>query len=137
VTWFVVQLEYLYEGNWTTVVRYDPDPASKQGHDVTDEGLHIDVYSEGEKYRTEYVAPPMPAGVVLDFAEDHFAENAQFFFQKVRVMARDQEPMTDEELEEFRDAMDEQSEELREALAEDLGGDPDDYRKRPVADGGE
>ena len=52
-------------------------------------------------------------------------------------MARDQEPMTDEELEEFEDAMDEQGEELREALAEDLGGDPDDHRKRPVADGGE
>jgi isopenicillin N synthase-like dioxygenase len=45
--------------------------------------------------------------------------------------------MTDEELEEFEDAMEKQGEELREALAEDLGGDPDDYRKRPVADGGE
>jgi isopenicillin N synthase-like dioxygenase len=45
--------------------------------------------------------------------------------------------MTDEELEEFQDAMEEQGEELRGALAEDLGGDPDDYRKRPVADGGE
>ena len=52
-------------------------------------------------------------------------------------MARDQEPMTDEEMEEFEEAMDEQAEELREALAEDLGGDPEDYRKRPVADGGE
>lgn len=45
--------------------------------------------------------------------------------------------MTDDELEEFEDAMDEQAEALRDALAEDLGGDPDDYRKHPVADGGE
>lgn len=45
--------------------------------------------------------------------------------------------MTDEELEDFEDAMDEQAVALREALAADLGGDPDDYRKRPVADGGE
>jgi len=45
--------------------------------------------------------------------------------------------MTDEELEEFHDAMEKQGEELREALAEDLGGDPEDYRKRPVADGTE
>jgi hypothetical protein len=52
-------------------------------------------------------------------------------------MARDQEPMTDEEIEEFEEAMDEQAEELREALAEDLGGDPEDYQKRPVADDGE
>lgn len=45
--------------------------------------------------------------------------------------------MTDEELDEFEDAMQEQGEELRQALAEDLGGDPEDYRKRPVADGPE
>ena len=45
--------------------------------------------------------------------------------------------MTDEELDAFQDAMEEQGEELREALAEDLGGDPEDYRMRPVADGGE
>ncbi|WP_154662945.1 hypothetical protein [Halanaeroarchaeum sulfurireducens] len=45
--------------------------------------------------------------------------------------------MTDEELEEFQDAMDEQGEELREALAEDIGGEPDDYRTRPAADGGD
>jgi len=36
--------------------------------------------------------------------------------------------MTDEELGAFKEAMEEQSEELREALAEDLGGDPEDYR---------
>lgn len=30
----------------------DHDSASDHGHDVTDEGLHIDVYRDGEKYRT-------------------------------------------------------------------------------------
>ena len=45
--------------------------------------------------------------------------------------------MTDEELEKLCDEMEKQGEELREALAEDLGGDPDEYRTRPVADGGE
>jgi len=35
--------------------------------------------------------------------------------------------VTDEELEEFQKAMEEQGEELRESLAEDLGGDPEDY----------
>ena len=45
--------------------------------------------------------------------------------------------MTDEELEEFQDEMEKQGEELREALAEDLGGDLEDYQKRPVADGGD
>ncbi|GAA0211279.1 hypothetical protein [Halobaculum roseum] len=47
--------------------------------------------------------------------------------------------MTDEELAEFKESMDEQGEELREALAEDLGGDPEDYRAggKRIADGGD
>jgi hypothetical protein len=41
-----------------------------------------DVYRDGETYRQEYVAPPMPAGVALDFAEDHLAENTQRFTRR-------------------------------------------------------
>jgi hypothetical protein len=52
-------------------------------------------------------------------------------------MARDQEPVTAEELDGFEDAMEDQARKLRAAMAEDLGGDPEDYRIRPVADGGE
>jgi len=36
--------------------------------------------------------------------------------------------MTDEDWEAFQRAMDEQREEILQALAEDLGGDPEDYR---------
>ncbi len=82
VTRFVVQLEYDQNGEWTPVVRYDHDTGGDQSHDVTEEGIHIDVYRDGEKYRTEYVAPPMPAGVALDFAEDHLAENVQHFIER-------------------------------------------------------
>ena len=53
-------------------------------------------------------------------------------------MARDQRPMNDDEIAELRDKMDAQREEIRAALAEDLGGDPEDYRAdRPVTDGAE
>ena len=52
-------------------------------------------------------------------------------------MARNQESLTDEELAEFKEKMEEGSKEIREDLAEDFGGDPDDYRDQPVADGGE
>jgi hypothetical protein len=61
-------------------------------------------------------------------------------------MARDQEPVSEEEIEALREEMDEQREEIREALAEDLGGEPEDYDAEeylndragePVADGGE
>jgi hypothetical protein len=79
VTRFVVQLEYCVESEWREVVRYDHDPASEFGHDVTEEGLHIDVYRDGEQYRTEYVAPPMPAGLALDRAEDHLSNNLEGF----------------------------------------------------------
>jgi ribosome-interacting GTPase 1 len=46
-------------------------------------------------------------------------------------MARDQEPVTDEEFDELREKMAEQRAELHADLAEDLGGDPEDYRVRP------
>jgi hypothetical protein len=42
-------------------------------------------------------------------------------------MARDQEPVTDEEIEELREKMQAQREQVREDLAEDLGGEPADY----------
>lgn len=50
VTRFFVQLEYWLDGEWHQVVRFDHDPASRFGHDVTEEGLHMDVYRDGEKY---------------------------------------------------------------------------------------
>ena len=52
-------------------------------------------------------------------------------------MARDQEPVTDAEIEALRAKMDDQREAILEALAEDLGGDPEDYRapEESVPDG--
>ncbi len=61
-------------------------------------------------------------------------------------MARNQEPVSEEEIEALREEMDEQREDIREALAEDLGGEPEDYDAEeclndragePVADGGD
>ena len=78
-TAFVVQTEYRVEDEWKPVVRFDHNPAGTYGHDVTEEGLHIDVYRDGEQHRTEYVAPPIPAGVALDRAEDHLSNNLVWF----------------------------------------------------------
>lgn len=79
---FVVQLEYSVDGDWMTVVRYDHDSAGTFGHDVGKDGVHIDYYRDGKKYRTEYVAPPMPAKLALDRAEDHLANNLQLFIRR-------------------------------------------------------
>jgi hypothetical protein len=60
-------------------------------------------------------------------------------------MARDQEPVSEEEIQTLQEEMDDQREEIREALAEDLGWEPEDYDAGkylsdragdPVADGG-
>lgn len=61
-------------------------------------------------------------------------------------MARNQGPVSEEEIEALREEMDEQREDIREVLAEDLGGKPEDYDAEeylndpagePVAGGGE
>jgi hypothetical protein len=84
VTRFVVQLEYYHDSEWHPVVRYDHDGTgeSEFGHDVTDEGLHIDIYRDGAKTATEYVSPPKPAAVALDLAEDHLAANLERFINR-------------------------------------------------------
>jgi len=85
VTRFVLQLEYrLDESDWRVVVRYDHDSEGSEEavHDVTEDGLHMDVYQDGNRLRTEYVAPPMPAGLALDRAEDHLARNLETFVQR-------------------------------------------------------
>ncbi len=82
VTRFVVQLEYRLNDEWVEVVRYDHDQRGEQAHDVTDEGLHIDVYRRGEKVTTEYVTPPTSAGIALDHAEDHLSENLERFIER-------------------------------------------------------
>lgn len=84
VTRFVVQLEYHRAGEWRPVVRYDHDGtgASEFAHDVSEEGLHIDIYREGEKVATEYVAPPQPAARALTRAEDHLTQNLEWFVER-------------------------------------------------------
>lgn len=61
-------------------------------------------------------------------------------------MARHQEPVNEAEIEALREEMEAQREHIREALAEDLGGEPEDYdvgkylgdrAGEPVADGGD
>jgi len=42
-------------------------------------------------------------------------------------MARNQGPVSEEEIQALRVEMDEQRQEIREALAKNLGGEPEDY----------
>jgi len=75
VTRFVIQLEYWLDGDWREVVRYDHDRDAPGGLDVTEEGLHRDVYPDGERCRTEDVSQPIPANEAFDYAEEDLREH--------------------------------------------------------------
>lgn len=81
---FVVQLEYQHDGTWNPVVRYDHDGTgqSEFAHDVTEEGLHIDIYRDSEKHATEYIAPIADGAEGLNRAEDHLTSNLQRFINR-------------------------------------------------------
>jgi len=82
VTRFMIQIEYLLDGEWTEVVRFDHDPESDHGHDVTKEGVHMDVYRDGEKIRQEEVFPSMSASDALTFAEEHLKQHGQRYINR-------------------------------------------------------
>lgn len=82
VAQFMVQLEYWIGGEWHEVVRYDHDPDSEMGHDVTEEGLHMDIYRDGEKADTEHVTGPLPADVAIDTAEEHLSEHLERYVER-------------------------------------------------------
>ena len=69
MTRFVVQLEYRFNNDWREIVRFDHDPTGDHAHDVTKDGVHMDVYRDGKKRRSAEVFPPMPASDGLTFAE--------------------------------------------------------------------
>lgn len=87
VTRFVVQLEYLvdpiHEG-WQTVVRYDHDSEGSDvaTHDVTTDGLHVDVYRDGEKVESRVVSGPLPANDALERAEEHLTTHMKQFIRR-------------------------------------------------------
>ena len=79
---FAVQLEYRLGDEWVEVVRSDHDPASEMGHDVTEEGVHLDIYREGEKIRAEEIFPPMPADHALNAVQNHISEQAEGYVKR-------------------------------------------------------
>jgi hypothetical protein len=82
ITRFVVQLEYRLDGNWVEIVRFDHDPEGTHGHDVTEEGIHMDVYRDGEKLRSEEIFPLMTANEALTFAEEHLNQHAERYIRR-------------------------------------------------------
>ena len=87
VTRFVVQLEFLVDAadeEWAPVVRYDHDAEGSEeaAHNVTEEGLHIDIYRYGEKVESHELTPPLPANEALNAAEEHLNNHIEGYLQR-------------------------------------------------------
>ena len=84
---FVVQLEYLVDPHpeaWEPVVRYDHDAegSAEATHNVTEDGLHIDIYRDGEKIDSHELTPPLPANDALSAAKEHLTEHLQGYVRR-------------------------------------------------------
>lgn len=87
VTRFVLQLEYTLDppsDNWAEVVRYDHDSkgSNEAAHDVTEDGLHIDIYRDGKKIESHELTPPLPADVALNRAEEHLRQHLEGYIRR-------------------------------------------------------
>ena len=81
-TAFVVQLEYRLDGEWCQVARFDHNPELGMGHDVIEEGLHLDVYRDGEKYEVERDFPPVTINDAPAYCEAYLKRNADTYVQR-------------------------------------------------------
>jgi len=81
---FTYQLEYDIQatpagGNapdWRPVARFDHNIDPKHGHDIRDEGLHLDIYRDGEKYRVFTKFPPVPLPRAPRYSEEFLEREA-------------------------------------------------------------
>lgn len=73
---FLIQLEYCVEGDWVPVAHFDHNPEGTYGHDVTEEGLHLDIYRDGEQVRTKRDFPTVPLSNAPDYYVSYLKTNA-------------------------------------------------------------
>lgn len=82
---FLVQLEYeLRPDEWHVIVRADHDARGSEEatHDVTEEGVHLDVYRDGEKVGTVRITGSLPAGTAFTAAEEHLTDHAEGYITR-------------------------------------------------------
>lgn len=77
---FCVQLEFNHSpaadrsDDWQYIARFDHKPESVEGHDIREEGLHMDLYHPTEDDRTYTDFPPVPLSLAPAYAADYFDE---------------------------------------------------------------
>lgn len=82
---FVVRLHYTtsyFPLNWTTIGRFDHNEAPMKGHNIYNQGLHIDVKPNGGnmvKVYPRHGPIPQSRGRVIRACSDYFQANYQYF----------------------------------------------------------
>lgn len=85
VTAFLVQLQYAKQYlpiQWTQIARFDHNPSNPSGHDIFDEGLHIDIvrkHGRDIKIMPAISHLPRNLSVVIDGCINYFDNNAKWF----------------------------------------------------------
>ena len=90
VTRFVMQLEYDVnatpdgrgESDWRVVARFDHDPEEGQGHDVTEEGLHMDLYRNEEKYRRTWDFPAVELNDAPGYCQEYLRRHSDWLLSR-------------------------------------------------------
>jgi len=87
---FMTQLEYDVQAtpsgqntpDWQPVARFDHNSESFHGHDVSEEGLHLDLYRDGEKYKVKTNFPPVPLSRAFRYCEEYLMRHADYLLQQ-------------------------------------------------------
>lgn len=88
---FVVELQYGYESefywpencdDWRKVARFDHNPLVPDGHDIREEGLHLDIYKGEEEYESTEDFPYVHVDEAPRWCETYFLENLDFLLER-------------------------------------------------------
>lgn len=91
VTAFVIELEYglddeFYWPNecddWRPVARFDHNPTSQNGHDVREEGLHLDIYKGDGEYESTDDFPYVHVDEAPRWCEEYLKQNLDFLLER-------------------------------------------------------
>lgn len=81
---FTLQFEYnakpayirQEQWDWRPVARFDHNSSPYDGHDIRDEGLHMDIYKDGERHRVLTGFPSVPLAEAPRFCERFLEKHA-------------------------------------------------------------
>lgn len=71
------------KSKWTPVARFDHDSSGNEtNHDIEEEGLHLDIFKNGEKVWTSSDFPNIPLNRAPRYCEEYLEENADRLIER-------------------------------------------------------